>query len=57
MDTWGSSKTTLLGRLYWFISFMDNYSLRAWVYPKHHKLDILMCFLIEKDNHNLLAER
>ena len=44
-DVWGPAKNESLGRKRWFVSFIDDYSRRSWVYMMKHKHEVLNIFL------------
>ena len=44
-DIWGPSKNSSLGGNYYFVSFVDDYSRRNWVYTKSHKSEVLGIFV------------
>ena len=45
-NVWGSTKVTSLGGKHWFVSFVDDYSRRVWVYTMKHKDGVLEVFLV-----------
>ena len=44
-DVWGPSKHTSLGGKNYFVSFVDDYSRRNWVYTMTHKSEVLDIFV------------
>jgi len=44
-DVWGPTKTTSLGGMYYFMSFIDDFFRRYWVYTKRHKGKVLDLFV------------
>ena len=44
-DVWGPSKNASLGGKHNFVSFMDDYFRRNWVYTMSHKSEILGIFV------------
>ena len=42
---WGLSKHTSLGGANYFITFINDYSRRKWVYPMKHKHEVLDIFV------------
>ena len=44
-DNWGTTKVVSFGGKYWFISFGDDYSFRAWIYIMKDKFDIFNVFI------------
>ncbi|KAL3821238.1 hypothetical protein ACJIZ3_007143 [Penstemon smallii] len=47
-DVWGPTKTASLSGRRWFVTFVDDFSRRLWVYPMKHKHEVLETFLIWK---------
>ena len=45
MDVWGSTKTASLGGHRYFVSFVDDFSRRNWVYAQRHKGEVLKVFV------------
>ncbi|KAG8492732.1 hypothetical protein CXB51_010465 [Gossypium anomalum] len=44
-DVWGPSKTPLLGGKHYFVTFVDDFSRRVWVYTMRNKDEVLGVFL------------
>lgn len=44
-DVWGPSKNASLGGKHWFVSFIDDFSRRVWVYTMRHKDEVLEVFV------------
>ncbi|KAE8684184.1 Flotillin-like protein 1 [Hibiscus syriacus] len=44
-DVWGPSKTTSLGGTHYYVTFVDDFSRRVWVYPMKTKDEVLGFFL------------
>ncbi|GMI79054.1 hypothetical protein HRI_001574700 [Hibiscus trionum] len=44
-DVWGPSKTTSLGGKHYFVTFVDDFSRRVWVYTMKSKDEVLKVFL------------
>lgn len=44
-DVWGPSKNESLGGNRWFVTFIDDFSRRVWVYMMKHKDEVLDIFL------------
>jgi len=44
-DAWGPSKNASLGGKHYFVSFVDDYSRRNWVYTMSHKSEVLGIFV------------
>jgi len=44
-DVWGPSKNASLGGKLYFVSFVDDYSRRNWVYTMSHKSEVLGIFV------------
>lgn len=44
-DVWGPSKNAFLGGKHWFVSFIDDFSRRVWVYVMRQKSDVLEIFV------------
>ncbi|KAM1838444.1 hypothetical protein ACFX14_020106 [Malus domestica] len=44
-DVWGPTKTPSLSGRHWFVTFVDDYSRRSWVYTMKHKSEVLSIFL------------
>jgi len=40
-DVWGPTKTTSIGGNHYFVTFIDDYSRRCWVYTMKHKGKVL----------------
>jgi len=49
-DIWESAKTASIGGAHYFVTFIDNYSRRCWVYTKKHKGEVLELFVEWKKN-------
>jgi len=49
-DIWGPIKMTSIGGNYYFISFIDDYTKRCWVYTMKHKGEVLKLFVECKKN-------
>ncbi|GMP87678.1 hypothetical protein CsSME_00039951 [Camellia sinensis var. sinensis] len=47
-DVWGPSKTASLGGKHYFVSFIDDFSRRVWIYTMKHKDEVLDIFLTWK---------
>ena len=41
MDVWGSTKNASLGDHRYFVSVIDDYSKRCWVYPMRQRVEAL----------------
>ena len=48
-DVWRPTKTASLGGMHYFVTFVDDFSRRVWVYVMKNKDDVLEVFL-EKDD-------
>ena len=44
-DVWGPSKTASMGGKHYYVTFVDDYSRRVWVYSLKKKDEVLGCFL------------
>ena len=44
-DVWGPTKVSSLGGKHYFVSFVDDFSRRVWVYTMRHKDEVLKIFL------------
>ena len=44
-DVWGPSKNESIGGNRWFVTFIDDFSRRVWVYMMKHKDEVLDIFL------------
>ena len=44
-DVWGASKTPSLGGKHYFVTFVDDFSRRLWVYTMKTKDEVLGIFL------------
>ncbi|GMP75251.1 hypothetical protein CsSME_00032410 [Camellia sinensis var. sinensis] len=44
-DVWGPSKIASLGGKHYFVSFIDDFSRRVWIYTMKHKDEVLDIFL------------
>uniref|UniRef100_A0A5B7BZJ7 Putative copia LTR rider n=1 Tax=Davidia involucrata TaxID=16924 RepID=A0A5B7BZJ7_DAVIN len=44
-DVWGPTKVASLGGKHWFVTFIDDFSRRVWVYTMRHKHEVLDIFL------------
>ena len=44
-DVWGPSRTASIGGKHYFVTFVDDYSRRVWVYLMKHKDEVLEIFL------------
>ena len=47
-DVWGPSKNASLGGKHYYVSFIDDFSRRVWVYTMKHKDEVLEIFLMWK---------
>ena len=45
IDVWGPIKTASLGSRHWFVTFVDDYSRRYWVYTIAKKSEVLDIFM------------
>ena len=45
MDIWGPTKNTSPGGNHYFVSSIDDYSSRSWVYTMWHKNEVLYLFV------------
>ena len=50
INVWGPIKTTSIGGNHSFVSFIDDYSKRCWVYIMKHKGEVLEFFVEWKKN-------
>ena len=44
IDVYGPMRTPSFGNYLYFVTFIDDYSRHAWVYPLKAKSDVFMCF-------------
>ena len=44
-DVWDPTKNVSLGGKRWFVTFIDDYSRRIWMYSMRHKNEFLQIFL------------
>jgi len=44
-DVWGSAKTPSIGGRHYFVTFVDDFSRRVWVFTMKNKNDVLGIFL------------
>ena len=44
-DVWGPTKTALIGGSYYFVTFVDDFSRRVWVYTMRSKDEVLEIFV------------
>jgi len=49
-DVWKPIKTISIGGNHYFITFIDDYSRRCWVYIMKHKVEVLELFVEWKKN-------
>ena len=47
-DVWGPTKTASLGGKQYFVTFVDDFSIRVWVYMLKSKDEVLETFLVWK---------
>ena len=47
-DVWGPTKTTSLGGKHYFVTFVDDFSRRVWVYTMKSKDEVFETFLVWK---------
>jgi len=53
-DVWGSSKTKSLGGNHYFVTFLDDFSRRTWVYLMKHKDEVFGgVYKVEEDGQKL----
>ena len=45
LDVWGPIKIASLGGMHYFVTFVDDFSKRVWVYVMKNKEDVLEVFL------------
>ncbi|KAI5338265.1 hypothetical protein L3X38_017536 [Prunus dulcis] len=45
LDVWGPTKTASMSGKHWFVTFVDDYSKKSWVYTMKHKDKVLNIFL------------
>ncbi|KAH9686470.1 hypothetical protein KPL70_014355 [Citrus sinensis] len=45
LDVWGPTKTALIGGSYYFVTFVDDFSRRVWVYTMRSKDEVLEIFM------------
>ena len=50
IDVWGPIKTASIGDNHYFVSFINDYSRRCWVYTIKHKREVLELFVKLKRN-------
>ena len=53
-DVWGPTKTASLGGKHYFVTFVDDFSKRVWVYTLKSKDEVFETFLVWKkmvENH------
>ena len=43
-DVWGPTRVASLGGMHYFVTFIDDFSRRVWVYPMKHKDEVLNVF-------------
>lgn len=43
-DVCGPMRTPSFGKFLYFVTFIDDYSTHAWVYPFKEKSKVFMCF-------------
>ena len=48
-DIWGPTKTASLGSRRWFVTFVDDFSRRCWVYTIHHEHQVIEVFMDSKN--------
>ena len=48
IDVWGPTKTASLGGKHYFVTFVDDFSRRAWVYTMKSKDEVFETFLVWK---------
>ncbi|XP_068498155.1 uncharacterized mitochondrial protein AtMg00300-like [Phaseolus vulgaris] len=48
-DVWGLAKTPSIGGRHYFVTFVDDFSRRVWVFTMKHKDEVLGIFLKWKD--------
>jgi len=56
-NIWGPTKMTFIGGNYYFVTFIDDYSKRCWVYTMKHKEKVLQLFVEWKNNMEKSTER
>ena len=44
-DVWDPMKNVSLRGKRWFVTFIDDYSRRVWMYPMRHRNEVLQIFL------------
>jgi len=42
-DVWGKASVSSLGGSLYFVSFIDDSSIKVWIYFLKHKLDVFLC--------------
>ena len=47
-DVWGPTKTASLGGNHYFVTFVDDFSRRVWVYTMKSKYEVFETFLVWK---------
>ena len=45
-DVWGPTKTASLGGKHYFVTFVDDFSIRVWVYTLKSKYEVFETFLV-----------
>ena len=48
-DAWGPTKTVLIGRSHYFVTFVDDLSSHVWVYTMQVKDEVLEIFVKWKE--------
>ena len=48
IDVWGLTKTASLGGKHYFVTFVDDFSRRVWVYMMKSKDEVFETFLVWK---------
>ena len=56
-DVWGPTKTASLGGRHWFVTFVNDYSRRCWVYTMTKKSEVLDLFVEWKKRLELQTRR
>ena len=56
-DVWGPTKTASIRGNHYFVSFIDDYSRRRWIYTIKHKEKVLKLFVECKKNMEKNTER
>ena len=49
-NVWGPTNTTFIRGNYYFVTFIDDYSKRCWVYTMKNKREVLKLFVEWKKN-------